>query len=64
VGTSHAQSTNEIEALLFPLIGEDQASDVARALFGESITGGVFVPNPEFPGGNIALVEVNNNKVH
>jgi hypothetical protein len=48
---------DEIEVVTFPPIEKDAAPPIAKALFGPNITGGDSVPNPETPGGNIALVE-------
>jgi hypothetical protein len=54
---------DEFEVVTFPPIENAPTPPIAEALFGPNLTGGDFVPNPEIPGGNIALVETNNNKV-
>jgi hypothetical protein len=54
---------DEIEVVTFPPIEKDAAPSIAESLFGPNITGGDFVHDPKIPGGNIALIETNNDEV-
>jgi hypothetical protein len=52
----------EFEVVTFSSMEKAAAPQYAEAPFGGNITEGDFVPNPEIPGGNIALIEQNNNR--
>jgi hypothetical protein len=54
---------NDITVISYPPVPEEPVADAAKAFFRENITRGSRVPIPEIRGGNIALIETNNNKV-